>query len=293
MTVLVLDPGYPAELLDGLAVVREPGPDVEAVLTMPRTPVGAAELEALPALRVIATGTIGYDHVDVEAAAARGIWVCNVPDYCVEEVADHTLALLYALLRGIVGLDRNVRAGGWDSRAAGPLRTIAGLRVGVIGYGRIGSAVGRRLAAVGCEVWPSDVARVGVPVVSLEEVLDGCDAITLHVPLTGETEGLIGEAELARMRPGALLLNTSRGRVVDVDAMVTALRDGRLGGAALDVLPEEPPPRVPELPNLIVTPHAAWYSAEAERNAWAGAVAAVRAALRGERPATVVPETDS
>ena len=200
MTVLVLSPLYPDDALGGLAVVREPREDVEAILTMPAFPVTGDDMDALPGLRVVATGTIGYDHIDVDAAAARGVWVCNVPDYCVEEVADHTLALLLALTRGVVALDRDVRAGRWDPRAAGPLRTLARLRVGIVGHGRI-------------------------------------------------------------------------------------------GGAALDVLPEEPPPEVPQLPNLIVTPHAAWQSAEAERKAIADAVEAVRTALRGERPSTAVPET--
>jgi D-3-phosphoglycerate dehydrogenase / 2-oxoglutarate reductase len=288
VTVLVLSPLYPDEALTGLDVVREPRDDVEAILTMPAFPVGAADMDALPALRVVATGTIGYDHVDVVAAAARGIWVCNVPDYCVEEVADHTLALVLALTRGVATLDRDVRAGRWDNRAAGPLRTLAGLRAGIVGHGRIGGAVARRLAALGCELFVNDVRDVGVPLVALDELLERADVVTLHVPLTAETTGLIGVAEIARMRPSALLINTSRGRVVELEPLVRALREGRLGGAALDVLPEEPPREAPQLPNLIVTPHAAWQSAEAERKAIAGAVEAVRTALGGERPATAV-----
>jgi D-3-phosphoglycerate dehydrogenase len=282
VTVLVLSPLYPDEALEGLDVVRAPRADVEAVLTMPSHPVGAAELEALPRLRAIVTATVGHDHVDVAAAAARGIWVCNVPDYCVEEVADHTLALLYALARGIVALDRDVRRGRWDSRAAGPLRTLADLTVGVVGHGRIGSLVARRLGALGCGLLVHDVRDVGVSRVPLDELLERSDAVTLHVPLTDETRGLVGARELALLRDGALLVNTSRGAVVDVDALVAELP--RLGGAALDVLPEEPPRDVPELPNLIVTPHAAWRSDAAEEKAIAAAVAAVRAALRGERP---------
>jgi D-3-phosphoglycerate dehydrogenase len=286
VSVLVLSSAYPDEALAGLDVVREPRDDVEVVLTMPTRVTGAAEMDELPALRAIVTATIGYDHVDVDAARERGIWVCNVPDYCVEEVADHTLALLYALVRGVVALDRDVRRGGWDSSAAGPLRTLAELTVGVVGHGRIGGAVAARLRALGCTLLVADVRDVGVRLVPLDELLARSDAVTLHVPLTAETRSLVGARELALLRTGALLVNTSRGAVVDVGALLDELP--RLGGAALDVLPEEPPRTVPELPNLIVTPHAAWRSAAAERKAVAAAIEAARTALRGERPANTV-----
>src|SRR4051794_37852046 len=194
---------------------------------------GAADMDELPNLRAIVTGSIGYDHVDVDAAAARGIWVCNVPDYCVDEVADHTLALLLALLRGVVALDRDAHAGGWDALAAGPLRTLAGLCVGIVGHGRIGSAVGRRLGGRGCGLLVHDIRDVGVPLVPLDELLERSEAVTLHTPLTAATRGLVGAEQIARMRPGALLVNTARGQLVDLEALAEALRDGRLGGAAL------------------------------------------------------------
>jgi D-3-phosphoglycerate dehydrogenase len=291
MSVLVLAERIPTGGLAGVEVVREPGPEVEVVLLMHEVAFGAVDMDALPALRAVVTGSVGYDRIDVEAAAERGIWVCNVPDYCVDEVADHTLALLLALARGVVALDRDARAGDWDALAAGPLRTLPGMRVGIVGFGRIGSAVGRRLEALGCELLVNDVRDVGVPVVPLDELLEASDAVTLHVPLTVATRGLIGAEEIARMRRGALLVNTSRGAVVELEPLVDALRDGAVGGAALDVLPVEPPASLPDVPNLIVTPHAAWYSEESERKAYAGAVAAALAALRGERPATAVPET--
>ncbi len=280
--MLLLDERYPAAELAGFEVVREPQDDVVAVLTLPQHPVGEELLERLPALRVIGTASVGFDHVDLAAAERRGVAVVSVPDYCTEEVADHTLALLYALLRGVAELDRQVTAGGWDAKGAGPLRTLAGLRVGIVGLGRIGSAVARRLLALGAEVWANDVApvaREGVRLVELDELLESCDAVTLHVPLTGETRGLIGRRELASMRPGALLVNTARGAVVDVGAVLQALRQGRLGGAALDVLPQEPPPLRPAAPNLIVTPHAAYYSEAAEARAFRLCVARVREVL--------------
>jgi len=282
MKLLLLDESFPAELLSDFEVVREPQDDVVAMLAMPGRAVGEELLARLPALRVVGTASVGFDHIAVEAADARGVAVVNVPDYCTEEVADHTLALLYALLRGIVVLDRDVARGGWDATAAGPLRTLAELRVGIVGVGRIGGAVAERLVALGADVWGNDVAPVlldGVAFVELGELLDECDAITVHVPLTRETRGLIGRAEIAAMCPGAFLVNTSRGAVVDDVAVIEALRRGHLAGAALDVLPQEPPPVAPLAPNLIVTPHAAYYSEVSKERAYDLAVARVREVL--------------
>ena len=270
MKLLLLDERYPRELLAGFEVVTAPQEDVVAVLTMPERPVGAALCEQLPALRVVGTATVGFDHVDVPEDVA----VVNVPDYCTEEVADHTVALLYALLRGIVPLS----SGPWDAKAAGPLRVVRGLRVGIVGLGRIGSAVASRVDALGCEVVAHDVRPIDGGV-SLPELLAESDVVSLHVPLTTETRGLIGRDELALLKPDALLINTARGAVVDLAALLAALRGGRLGGAALDVLPAEPPPMRPVAPNLIVTPHAAYYSPAAEERAYRLCVARVREAL--------------
>jgi D-3-phosphoglycerate dehydrogenase / 2-oxoglutarate reductase len=281
MKLLLLDERYPPELLEGFDVVRAPEEDVVGVLTT-LSPVGEELFASLPALRVVATATVGFDHIDLDAAEARGVAVLSVPDYCTQEVADHTLALLLALSRGVVALDRDVRRGGWNARAAGPLRTVAELRVGIVGLGRIGGAVVTRLLALGAEVWANDllpVARDGVRFVELDELLAECDAVTLHVPLTRETRGLIGRAELASMKRDALLVNTSRGAVVDVGAVLGALRAGKLGGAALDVLPQEPPPAAPIAPNLVLTPHAAYYSEAASRRAFELAVARLRETL--------------
>jgi D-3-phosphoglycerate dehydrogenase len=279
---LVLDERFPVEALEGFEVVREPQDDVVAVFTLPGSPVGEELMARLPALRAVGTPTVGFDHVDVDAAERHGIAVVSVPDYCTEEVADHTLALLLALLRGVVALDRQVSSGGWDAKGAGALRTLRGLRVGVVGLGRIGGAVADRLLALGADVWANDVAPVardGVSLVSLEELLADCDAVTLHVPLTRETRGLIGREQIAAMRPGALLVNTARGSVVDVGAVLESLRRGHLGGAALDVLPQEPPPAPLIAPNLIVTPHAAYYSEASAERAYRLCVARVREVL--------------
>jgi len=280
--LLLLHGEYPEAELAGFDVVSAPQDDVVAVLTMPWQPVGEGLMAQLPALRVVGTASVGFDHVDLEAAESRGIAVVSVPDYCTEEVADHTLALLYALVRRVVELDRRVARGEWDAKAAGPLRTLAGMRVGIVGLGRIGNAVATRLLALGAEVWATDVlpvAREGVRFVELGELLAECDAVTLHVPLTKETRGLIKGQEIASMRAGALLVNTSRGGVVDAGAVLKALRSGQLGGAALDVLPNEPPPARPLAPNLIVTPHAAYYSEASEERSYRLCIARVRDVL--------------
>jgi D-3-phosphoglycerate dehydrogenase len=280
--LLLLAEGYPPELLEGFHVVREPQDDVVAALTMLDPRVGEELFAQLPALRVVGTATVGFDQIDVDAAEARGIAVVSVPDYCTQEVADHALALLLAMARGIIVLDRDVAAGGWSSKAAGPLRTLAELRVGIVGLGRIGGALATRLLALGVDVWAHDllpVERDGVRPAGLDELLAGCDAVTVHVPLTRETRGLLGRERIESMRPGALLVNTARGEVVDVDAVLAALRSGRLGGAALDVLPQEPPPAVPVAPNLILTPHAAYYSPAAEERAYRLCLARVREVL--------------
>jgi phosphoglycerate dehydrogenase-like enzyme len=294
--VLVGEPGLLAAAragLDRFTVVEAGdrpwrGRDVVALLVTDRQPVGEDDLARLPSLQVIVSATVGLDHVPLEAAAARGIEVRHVPDYCTEEMADSTIALLLALLRGVVDLDRSVRLGGWDPAAAGPLRRVAGTRLGVVGFGRIGRAVARRALGLGCEVWGSDpfvpapeLSAAGVRAVGLDELLAACDAVTLHAPLTPATDGLIGTRELELMTAGAVLVNTARGGLVDLDALLAALRSGRLRGAALDVLPEEPPADVPAAPGLIVTPHAAWYSPEAEREAASRAIAELRDALGG------------
>jgi D-3-phosphoglycerate dehydrogenase len=257
--------------------------------------VGEAELAALPRLRVVLTPSVGFDHLDLDAARRHGgVWVCHVPEYCVDEMADTALALALALMRGVVALDRHVRAGHWDVEAAGPLRRVRGTRLGIVGFGRIGAALAARAVALGFEVWASDpavpeaaVRAAGVRPAALGELLGACDVVSLHAPLTPATRGLIGAEEIAAMRPGALLVNTARAGLCDTDALLAALRDGRLGGAALDVLDVEPPTReapAPQLPNLIVTPHSAYASPEAEAELQRRVAAAVRAALEGGAP---------
>jgi D-3-phosphoglycerate dehydrogenase len=274
------------------------GDDVVALVSF--APVTAQDLDRLPALRVVSTPSVGFDHVDVPAATARGIWVCNVPDYCIEEMADHALALLLALVRGVVELDRDVRSGGWDYEAAGTLRRIRDVRLGVVGFGRIGRTLADRAQALGMEVCAHDplvpdeqIAGTGARAATLEHLLRSSDAISVHAPLTEATRGLIGAQELGLLPQGAFVVNVSRGPLVDLKAVLGALESGRLSGAAVDVLDAEPPTPdapAPVVPRLIVTPHAGWYSERAEEEVLRRSAQAVRDVLAGGRPANPVNE---
>jgi D-3-phosphoglycerate dehydrogenase / 2-oxoglutarate reductase len=241
------------------------------VLINQYVPITAAVLDALPRCRLVVRYGVGVDNVDLQAAAERGVWVANVPDYGRDEVADHTLALALALLRGVVALDRSVRDGTWDLDPARPLRRLATLTWGVVGCGAIGTAVARRAAGLGMRVLGYDLptVRSEAPIerVPLEELLEEADLVSLHAALTPDTRHLVGAAALARMRPTAHLVNTARGGLVEEAALLAALDDGALAGAALDVLEREPPDelgwRLARHPRVVATPHAAWYSEEA------------------------------
>ena len=252
--------------------VIEAGAGVDAFLVQ-YAPITAEVFEALPQLRLVSRYGVGVDAVDTEAARHHGVWVCNVPDYGTTEVALHAVAMLLALLRNVAGHDREVRAGRWDYHLGGQLRRPSSLTLGVVGLGRIGRMTAERAApwfgaAVGYDpylpetAWPDWLERL-----DLRDLFVRSSAITLHLPLTESTSGLVGTDLLGRMPTGSYLVNTARGGLVDLDAVVEALDSGQLAGVALDVLPQEPPPsRHPLLthPRALITPHVAWYSAEAE-----------------------------
>ena len=241
------------------------------VLINQYVPITAAVLDALPRCRLVVRYGVGVDNVDLQAATERGVWVANVPDYGRDEVADHTLALALAMLRGVVALDRSVRDGTWDLDPARPLRRLATLTWGVVGCGAIGTAVARRAAGLGMRVLGYDLptVRSQAPIerVPLEELLEAADLVSLHAALTPDTHHLVGAAALARMRPTAHLVNTARGGLVEEAALLAALDAGALAGAALDVLEHEPPDelgwKLARHPRVVATPHAAWYSEEA------------------------------
>jgi D-3-phosphoglycerate dehydrogenase len=213
-------------------------------------------------------------------------------------MADSSLALLLALMRGVVALDRSVRDGNWDHAAAGPLRTNRGTKLGIIGFGRIGRALAARALALGFDVCAVDphlpdeaISGYGVHPLSLEDALASCEVFSLHSLLTEETRGMIGAEELARMPRGSLLVDTARAALVNFDAVLAALDSGQLAGAAFDVLPVEPPTPdepPPERPTLIVNPHAGWYSPATEHEAYRRPAVSVREALEGRRPVDAV-----
>ncbi len=259
--------------------------------------IDATALDLLPRLGVIATHSAGVDMVDLDACASRGLWVCNVVDAATEEVAAHALALVLSLLRSIPRHDRAVRSGGWEPLESVTLRRPSTLTCGVIGVGRIGrrfvelaSPLFGRVVATDPEVpaasWPSSVQRLG-----LEELLECSDVVSLHLPLTVETRGLIGASALARMPAGSYLVNVSRGAIVDTDALEQALRSGRLAGAGLDVLSEEPPAApfgLGELDTVVLTPHIGYLSVESAADYISRPAENLIAWSRGERPPNVV-----
>ena len=232
-----------------------------------------AVLADMPRCQIIARYGVGLDTIDLAAAAERGIAVHNVPDYCTEEVADHTLALLLAVLRGVHRLANAIEAGEWSLEAARPLHRMRGLTLGLIGCGRIGTAVASRGRAFGMRVLAFDpyleaaeLRARGVEPASLEHVLRASDVLSLHRPATLDSPPALGPAELAQVKPGVIVVNTARGSLIDEDALRAALGDGRVRAAALDVLQTEPPGpgSLASVPGVLVTPHAAWYSEESE-----------------------------
>ncbi len=255
--------------------------------------VDADVIGAMEKARVIVRYGIGVDNVDLQAAAKRGIPVCNVPDYCVDEVADHTLAFILALTRQVVPHAISVRAGAW--RLAVPLaemRTLRDMTVGIVGLGRIGREVAQRLAPFRCRrlahdpfVPEASVEALGCEPAGLERLLRESDLITLHCPSTPDTRRLINRGKIALMKPRALLVNLGRGDLVETDALVEALQSGKLAGAALDVLDPEPIPASSPLlrmENVILSPHIASAGPKSTRTLRETAAKIVAAAVRRE-----------
>lgn len=271
-------------------------PGAEAILTNWKR-VPARVLEEARRCVTVARYGVGIDNIDVAAATELGIVVTNVPDYCVDEVAEHALALLLALGRRIVGFAEQTRSGGWDNQTAGVLRRQRGRTLGLVGFGRIARAVASRAQGLGYVVlaWSPRLTpgeHDGVEAVgSLGELLERSDAVSLHAPLTEDTRRMIGAAELARMRPGSFLINTARGALVDEQALADALDARVLGGAGLDVMGEEPPPPDHPLrraPGVVMTPHAAFFSVESIEDLQSKTARNVAAVLSGQAVPTIV-----
>jgi D-3-phosphoglycerate dehydrogenase/C-terminal binding protein len=258
----------PGEALDGAE-------SAEAIVTHAPVPIPLPP-EGFPMCRVVVRAGVGTDLIDAAAWAARGVPVCNVPDYATEDVADHAIALMLALARGLAWFQESVRAGAWDAGAP-LLRRLRGAVFGVAGAGRIGRASALRARGFGMRVlaWPGPADWPGEDrAADLPSLLREADVVSLHCPLTPATRGMIGAEALAGAKPGLILVNTARGGLVDLDALEAGLRHGRIGGAGLDVLPQEPPdwthPLLAAWRNdaawlrgrLVLSPHAAYASPE-------------------------------
>lgn len=269
------------------------------IVLLNKVKLSRAELGAAPDLKLIVLSATGTDNIDLEAAKELGIAVCNVRGYCTASVAQHVWALILSLTQHLSGWHRLAVDGSWArgefNELAYPIRELAGRTLGIVGWGELGRAVAKAAEAFGMRVMvcnrPGAAPTDGR--VPLEELLATADVVSLHCPLTPSSRGLIGTRELARMKPDALLINTARGALVDGAALALALKEGRLGGAGIDVLPAEPPaddePLIdPGIPNLIVTPHVAWAAFEARQRCLDEMAANIRDFLEGGRRGRVV-----
>ena len=288
--VMVAGDGTPEEII-ALA------PQADAILTCWKD-VPAEALDIAPNCRVVSRYGIGLDNIPIGRATELGMLVTNVPDFCLEEVSDHVMALLLATARQLFPLARTPERSGWTRETPRPIPRIKGQTLGLIGFGNIARALvskalgfGLRVMAYTPRLRPEDAPQ-GVEVTNeLATLLAASDYVSIHSPLTEETAHLIDDAALAQMKPNALLINTSRGGVIDERALVRALKEGRIAGAALDVTDPEPPSGdnpLLSLENVIVTPHAAFYSVAATAELARKAAENVVTVLRGEVPKTLV-----
>lgn len=279
---------------DLIALVR----DADAVITQ-FAPVNAEVIGAMTRARVIVRYGIGVDNVDLKAAAAKGIPVCNVPDYCIDEVADHTLALILAATRQIVPCDNTIKAGQWKLPVPlAALHSLKHMTVGLVAFGRIAREVAARLKPFKCRILVFDpivpaaaIRETGCEPATLEEVLAQSDLLSLHCPSTEKTKYMINATTIAKMKKGAILVNASRGTLVDTPALVAALQSGQLSAAALDVTDPEPiNPDNPllKLGNVVITPHDASATPQAVHNLRVSVATIAAKALRGEKLPNIV-----
>lgn len=274
----------------------EAAPDLArcSALIVGLQPVDADLLGRAPNCRVVTRLGVGYENVDLEAAAARGVRVTYCPDYGVHEVSTHAITMMLAMARNLDSLLEASRAGKWTRSAMGSIERLQDQVLGVLGFGRIGRETAAKARGLGMRVLAHDpaiaderIAEQGIEAARFDDVIRQSDYISLHLPLAPETRHLIDARALSRMKPSARIINTARGGVVDEDALLAAIREGRIAGAALDVLHTEPPPADHPLlhePNVIVTPHAAWYSEGAKNDLFARCAEDVIRVLAGEEP---------
>lgn len=276
--------------------------DADAVITQ-YARVGAKIINAFTNCRLIARYGSGVDIVDVEAATQRNILVTNIPDYCVDEVADHAMAMLLSCIRKLHQYHKATHSGIWRWQAGQPIHRIRGRTMGLLAFGKIARAIaergkpfGMRIIAYDPYLSEEDFASYGVTPVSFDELIEQTDYLMIQVPLTDETRGMIGEAELKKMNPSSVIINTSRGPLVDNKALYRALKEGWISAAGIDDTEEEPAKRrnwkpdnpLFELDNIIITPHSAYYSEESIHEARLRASQEVVRVLSGKPPLSPV-----
>jgi D-3-phosphoglycerate dehydrogenase len=283
---LVSGPAKPSSAEEIEALVKQHQPS--AILTC-WAPVSAQAIAASEQLQIVARLGVGLDNIAVDAATQRGLWVTNVPDYCVEEVSDHAVGFAIAWTRGLVRFDRDVKNGSWNPASA-KLRRLRNLTCGIVGYGRIGRRTAQKLSAFNTRVLAYDPyppkEESKVEFVTLDQLLSQSDIVIVHAPLTEGTHHLINRSNLATVKHGALLINVSRGGVVDSDALIDALQSGRLDGVGLDVLESEPdvPAALLDHPGVMLTPHVAFSSDASLLELRRRASEEVVRVLKGEAP---------
>ncbi|MEQ1774829.1 MAG: C-terminal binding protein [Burkholderiales bacterium] len=271
--------------------------DCDALLNTYAGPITADTMSKMPKCKIIARYGIGVDTIDLDSATAAGIIVTNNPTYCIEEVAEHTMALLLSAARKITFYDRQVRAGNWAVPPGKPIQRLAGSTIGLVGFGNIARQVAIRAAAFGMKVLFADPfvkdGQFDAPGKKMElmDMLKQSDFVSVHPPLTPQTRKSINDEAFAAMKPNAVIINCARGPVIDTEALVRALDSKKIAGAALDTTDPEPLPDPHPLrgrENVIINPHVAWYSEQAMVGLQAGAPAEVRRVLSGEWPINVV-----
>ncbi len=287
-----------ADVVDGNAVqAAELGPllaQASAVMLGTGAALRAETIRQMAACRLIVRYGVGVDNVDVAEATRRGITVANVPDYCVDEVSDHTVALLLAANRRLFAANKAALNGHWGTRVMQGAPRLAALSVGLVGFGRIGQEVARKVKPLVFGVLaydpvmpPAEIEKAGVKAVDFNTLLQASDFVSIHCPLIKETQHLFNREAFEKMKPSAWLINTARGEIINEEALLEALQSEQIAGAALDVLAAEPPdPRAPllGLRNLLLTPHVAFYSVHALWDLQRHAAEQVKAALTGGSP---------
>ena len=289
-SVNLAESGDPSDIL---AVARTADAVINCFAQLP-----GSVIDQFENCRIIARTGIGIDTIDLDTATAKGIVVTNVPEYCEDEVSDHAMALMLALARNVPRGNAQVHAGGWALAELKPMFRLRGRTVGLVGFGKIPRLVAAKAQGFGLDVLAfdpyvnaADATALGVELLELDEMLSRSDFVSVHAPLTPETHHMIGADAFAAMRPGAVVVNTARGGLVDVEALAEALDRGEIAGAGLDVLPDEPP--AADLPlygrdNVILTPHTAFYSEESMVDLQAKAAQQVALVLSGDAPTAAI-----